>query len=685
MKIQSILIRGFRCFSDEGQRIELNDLTCLVGPNASGKTATMAALARMFGETQADRTIRSTDFHLAPGNNLNDQATRQITLEAILVFPELDGEAELAGDTVPEGFNQMVIDAPQATPYCRVRLDATWEDDGTSAGDIQQKLTWITTASNDPEVVEENKRTVKPAERARIRVLYIPATRDPSSQIKATTASAFGRLLRAIDWSGRDEQLRLRLAELKSELGQLPGIGTMNTNVQGSWSKLYDGRVAANIAFESVDADPKALLNLLAPAFSPNEQGQSVPYTELSDGLRSLFALSLPLGLYCVEELLKADAAASGFQGAVADDLPLLTLFAVEEPENHLSPHYLGKVITHLLEISRSATAQVVLSSHSPSIMARVEPDDVRYFLGGEMRASTTVRGLTLPTDGEDEAFKYVREAVRGYSELYFSRLVILGEGPSEEIVLRKLFESSGTPLDAHFVSVVPLGGRHVNHLWRLLNGLGISYITLLDLDSEKEGAGWGRVQYIRDQLLKLHGSEAPYLRFEDANGATHSLSDETYDTLHEKDVYTAAAELQWWLTHFRLKFDVFFSAPLDLDLAMLECFPDAYKNQTPAGGGPRLPVAEPQRGDAVRARMRQVLTSDPASAPAQLGATYTAAQVELFPWYKYLFVDGSKPVAHMRALVALDGTPWTTTAPATLRLLLEKARELVSPQRPVA
>jgi putative ATP-dependent endonuclease of the OLD family len=401
MNIDSIFISGFRCFSMEGQVVSLNDLTCFVGPNASGKTATMAALAKMFGETQAERVIRSSDFHLMPGEKLDTQQERHLLLEIKLVFPELDGENQNS-NAIPEGFNQMVVDAPEATPYCRIRLDATWTNDGTPTGEVQQKLSWILTPSDDPEVIEQNRRVVKSNERARIRVVYIPATRDPSQQIRSTTASVFGRLLRAIDWAGKDEEVRRHLSDLKSELGQLQGIGTMNANVQHAWNQLYDGRIASNFTFESVDADPSSLLDLLAPAFAPDEQGKPIRHTELSDGLRSLFALSLPLGLHRVEELLKTNAIDSGFQTTVTDNLPSVTLFAVEEPENHLSPHYLGKVVNQLLEVAHSDPAQVVLSSHSPAIMSRIEPDDVRYFLGGETRTNTQVRNLELPTDDMD-------------------------------------------------------------------------------------------------------------------------------------------------------------------------------------------------------------------------------------------------------------------------------------------
>lgn len=682
MRFESIQIKGFRCFSPAGQTIPLDSFTCFVGPNASGKTAIMSAMSRVFGENQGERTVRSSDFFLQPGEKLDAVEERKLSVEIRLAFPELDATAP-GGPAVPETFNQMVVAAPGATPYCRVRLEATWTRDNTPLGDVQQRLWWITTPSDEPEVIAANQSAVKAAERSRIRVTYVPAARDPAAQIRGTTTTAFGRLLESLAWAGHDDNIKKQLLDLKKEIEKLQGIGTINEKVQAAWKALYDGRVAANVAFEAVDADPAALLKLLAPSFAPDEQGNTTRAAELSDGLRSLFALSLPLGLHRIEEAMKADAAAAGFDGAAAEKLPLLTMFAIEEPENHLSPHYLGKIVTELKAISATPCAQVVLSSHSPSVMSRVEPDNVRYLRGGEQQAATEVRTLALPKDDQDEAFKYVREAVRGYPELYFSRLVILGEGPSEEIVLRKLFEASGTPLDGHFISVVPLGGRHVNHFWRLLDGLGIPYLTLLDLDREKEGAGWGRIQYVRDQLVGVLGTDSERLSVS-ARGERVSLADARFESLKDRDDRTDASKLATWVKLIQSRFDVFFSSPLDLDFAMLGAFPGVYQGQAPPNGGPRLPEDGPERDAAMRARMRQVLASDPKKAPAELGSSYSEEEVERFTWYKYLFLDGSKPVAHLRALVALDGTPWHDTVPPFLRALLVRARELVGPP-PVA
>lgn len=680
MRIESITMRGFRCFDENGETIHLGNLTCFVGPNASGKTAAMIALARMFGESRMQRQILPSDFHLAVGEQLNAQPSRSLTIECRLGFPELDGNGDAEAAGVPETFNQMIVDEPGGTPYCRIRLEAKWTDDGTASGDVEQSLWWILTSSDDSNVIDnDNRLRVQPGDRGRIRVIYIGAVRDPDEQIRATTATTFGRMLESLEWQGADEAIKEKLAELQEQIEGIPGVGTLNSEIQKAWNGFYDGRVAKEVAFKSVDEDPASLVKVLAATFRPGENCPTTGVRDLSDGLRSLFSLSLSLGLFRVEELVRAEPLKSGFKANVIESAPIVTLFAIEEPENHLSPQYLGRIMKQLNDLSTTPRAQVVLSSHSPSILRRVEPDFVRYFLGHEQRRASQVNEVPLPGDTDDEAFKYVREAVRGFPELYFARLVILGEGPSEEIVFRRLFEASGTPLDQHFISVVPLGGRHVNHFWRLLHGLGIPFLTVLDLDREKEGAGWGRIQYVRDQLVRRFGSGHEALQFTDEEGLVHSLEDAAYETLgEESDADTES--MNSWLSFFAEKFDVLFLAPLDLDFAMLECFPQIYQGLATGAQGPRLPKRGHQEYQkAIILRVKQVLAADASKAPDDLGSSYTPPQQKLFVWYKYLFVDGSKPVAHMRALLMIDDANLSAEAPEVLKQLVARARALVS------
>jgi putative ATP-dependent endonuclease of OLD family len=77
----------------------------------------------------------------------------------------------------------------------------------------------------------------------------------------------------------------------------------------------------------------------------------------------------------------------------------------------------------------------------------------------------------------------------------------VLGEGDSEQVVLPRLLAAAGIAEDDASLSVVPLGGRHVNHFWRLLNELQIPHATLLDLDADRYHGGWGRVRNALKQI----------------------------------------------------------------------------------------------------------------------------------------------------------------------------------------
>ena len=76
---------------------------------------------------------------------------------------------------------------------------------------------------------------------------------------------------------------------------------------------------------------------------------------------------------------------------------------------------------------------------------------------------------------------------------------------------------------------------------------------------------------------------------------------------------------------------------------------------------------------------MRQVLATDADKAPKELGSSYAASLIDLFPWYKHLFVEGSKPVVHMRAMVALQETDWIDNAPPVLLAIVRRVHELIA------
>ncbi len=148
-----------------------------------------------------------------------------------------------------------------------------------------------------------------------------------------------------------------------------------------------------------------------------------------------------------------------------AAQLPSLTLVGVEEPENSVSPFFLSRIVSQLQELATGGAAQALLSSHSAGVLTRIEPEHLRYVRNDRNTATSSIRPITLPKDGT-EAGKYVREAVRAHPELYFAKFVVLGEGDTEQLVIPRIAQAQGVDLDPSFVAaVVPLGGRHTNHM----------------------------------------------------------------------------------------------------------------------------------------------------------------------------------------------------------------------------
>jgi putative ATP-dependent endonuclease of OLD family len=641
MFIERLILSNFRCFGPRPRTIELSSgLTAFVGLNGAGKTAVMQALQRLFGVTGEQRRLRRQDFHipLAEAGPVREQS---FVIEAIVTFPELEGEN--GNDAViAEFFHQMATD-DAGRLKCRLRLQATWTEDGSLDGAIEQKFWAIRTfgAFDEGDCIE-----LKAIDRARIQMIYVPAARDGASQVAAFLR---GRLWRAINWS---QQVKGVFAEAGATLNEAFGgeaaVDLVTTAVRRRWQEVHSAGTDTTPLFRPIDLRFQEFIRKVEVVFHPDEAGRERGLDDLSDGQRSLFHLAMTAAILDVEARIAADPAAAGFQ-ADGVPLPALTLIAVEEPENNLAPFYLSRIIRQIQDLTGGARAQAVVSSHSPSILARVDPTQVRHFRLHAADRTAKVRSIRLPED-EEEAAKFVREAVRTYPELYFARFVVLGEGASEEVVLPRLAEALDFAIDRSFVAVVPLGGRHVNHLWRLLTDLDIPHGTLLDLDWGRAGGGWGRIKTTCAQLLE--SGVAPQALFGvDLDPAGPAANLARFDVMPAEDT----ANLDAWARRLR-QFGVFFCALLDLDYSMLRAFPAAYQVVEPGRQGPS------DRGDP----RRSVLGED--GRPELYGAD----QDQALRWYRYLFLGRGKPSTHVRVLSGLSPEALAAGAPEELRALLD-------------
>ncbi|HGX9416924.1 TPA: ATP-dependent endonuclease, partial [Escherichia coli] len=183
MKIEKIKLQNFRCFGHEV--VELNfeeELTILVGGNGSGKTAVLQAVSRLFGTTSAQRSVQRRDFHI-PIDRQELQSGDSLFVEAVLAFPELEEQDASPLDAVPEFFNQMAASGEGEPLKARIRLQATWTDDGTPEGAIEEDIRWIRALDDNFEWDDCSR--VQAVERSSIQFIYLPANRDATTQVTA--------------------------------------------------------------------------------------------------------------------------------------------------------------------------------------------------------------------------------------------------------------------------------------------------------------------------------------------------------------------------------------------------------------------------------------------------------------------------------------------------------------------
>ncbi|WYX22960.1 AAA family ATPase [Achromobacter xylosoxidans] len=623
MKLQTIRLSNFQSFGALPTEIRLEEITYLIGPNGSGKTAALQALCRMFAFDPSLRRILRSDFHV-PSNEAAPPAERQLWIEIDFLFPELGDDDD--NSTVAPHFGHMRLDEIDGTPRVRFRLTATMGLDG----DIEESMVYVLDLNADGSPLSTAQ--VPRSERNHIHIHYLPARRDPADHIAYGANALLGRMLRAVNWDAERTVIKSLTDQISDSLAANPSINTFSTSLKSAWSVLHKGSFFADPKLTFVASEIEALLRHMSVSFTPGHDEQLVDFSRLSDGQKSMLYLSLVLSSQAIGRAVLAEDDDS-FD---ADKLrpPVFTVVAVEEPENSLSPHYLGRIVNALSTMTRDGDAQALIATHAPSMLRRVAPEHIRYLRLTQER-TTRVTHILLP-DAADEAHKFVREAVQAFPEVYFSRLVVLGEGDSEEIVLPRLLQAKGAPVDESAVTIAPLGGRHVNHFWRLLSTLQIPYLTLLDLDVARYQAGWGRIKYVNDQFEKYR----PKQKLPKDHGIPKW--DSTKHMVREYGHYLKLLE----------KRDVYFSYPMDLDFAMLLAYPDVYGA-----------IEEDPEDDTIKA----VLGKSHHDA-----SQYSEDEQQLFNTYHQRFKLGSKPAAHIDALAQLTDEELLADMPASLSRLAD-------------
>ncbi len=663
MKLTKIKIQNFQCYGPKEEEILIDNFTTLIGANNSGKTATLKALEKLFGISRKSRIITKLDFHIPKEELIDSIDSLDLNIETVFTFPELIKEKERNehDEEIAAFFKHCIVDDPGGIPYVRIRLEAKWNRSQLPEGEIDYNLKYILSPENTPKDEEKTERIPHNMKGA-IQMVYVPALRNPSKQLKNATGTIIWRLMQYVSWSKESKKIIMnKINELNSIFSENIALKDIEESINYDWNNFNDIDFFSKANLEFSTNEFSELLKKIGMNFQPGPDENKLSIEQIGDGLRSLFYISLVCSLLRIEKRILFKESKSFINEG--HSIPFLTIVCIEEPENHLAPHLLGRIMENLLNLTDDEIAQVIITSHSPSILKRVDPENIRYLRINLTNNTTKVMVIDLPIK-EEEAFKYVKEAVRSYPELYFSKVVILVEGDSEILIIPRIFEIPKSSIDRDYISVVPLGGKYVNHFWKLLNSLEIPNITLLDFDIYKKIID--PIEYICKELKQYR---------DDIIIGGKNLNEINIGKLNNLSV-----EKKLRVIKILEKYDIFFSYPLDFDYLMLLSFSDEYKkiyeSKKPKGGEPNV-IKHKGESDYETKLNNYVKSNFSSDFDIEKSIFQTIEEKELLAWHKYLFSD-NKPAVHFLFISQIEPNILEKRVPDVIKRMRKKILKIL-------
>ncbi len=581
MHLEKVTLQNFKCFGQSPVTVTLEPGTnAFVGSNGSGKTAVLEALKRLFSPVQSERQIRLGDIHFGPEEEAHslEGIEREVVVDVVFGFS--------GSGSYPIVFNDLFFTASDSTLKVRIRLECKFDQSDLVGDDLETKIYTVRTLDAVPFGPDDERKSPlrgRPTQYAEL--IYIPAHRDTRGVSQIALSSLLQRLENSANWPDETRsKSKAFAAELEANLNTTDAVKYVSQTLNGFWKQLHDGYYDGSPQFGVNATEFRKLVRDLTLRFSKSPGGGQRHLTELSEGQTSL----LYFALAATYQKLTWD-----MRQAIPNNLPgfrkadftsaALTIFALEEPENHLSPFYLPRLVSLLDGLNRTGSAQAIVTSHATSILSRISPYKVRYFRNSPETLVSTVLPLPLPATG-NENDKFIEQVVLANPEIYFARLVIIGEGDTERILIPLVAEALGTSLDPSFIAYVSIGGRHAQHLWKLLNALKIPHLTLLDLDLGRHGGGTGRLKNAVKWLAALGPEYTPTLV--SGNSGGRPIFAKATDVPENDELRPENFEL--WVNWLR-EWGIYYSSPLDLDMMMIQSFPSAYVPEKPYVPGKSL------------------------------------------------------------------------------------------------
>lgn len=566
MKLSRVLIKNFRCI--EQLEIFPKAYTSLIGPNNSGKSATLRAVEILLNQEtpasdewrrghESEPIVIEADFDdLEVWERDKPGISSLVYNNQIQLRMKIDGPNESAGRKKTE----VIFESLRPEEI----IDGWSDDDKLGSLDAAiQKLATENSINGTAFKSKANQERVRQLVREKMpervtigamkwtsegvsipvalqqalpQVQIIPAVRDADADSQPGAKTSFGLLLKsvilpAVSGSSEYQNLMTAVTELEKKLRgdgteQLPAVRELAEKISQTLSNLIPAKVT--LGMDPPDADKfigsSTVLRL--------DDGTPTRIALQGHGLQRALVFAM------LEILASQKAVVKSAQGQSSLSRCKVLLF--EEPELFIHPHLMRRLKESLVKISQRSDWQVIVTTHSPFLVdVAADPCSLVIHRRRDRLTPPTVKQLKKDpfvndtNDADRDRLRGVLDFHPTVCEAFFAKHVVLVEGDSEIGVLVRqpdLYKLASIDLEIQKdTTVVSCDGKWtIIPVARLLKAFEVPLRVIHDMDRK----GKSDVELATEPMHEFHVNK----RIADllGVGSVHVIEDTLEDILWE-------------------------------------------------------------------------------------------------------------------------------------------------------
>lgn len=466
MRVARLTIENFRGVAKAV--LHFSGHTLLIGGNNVGKSTVCEALDLVLGPDRLNRTPPVEEFDFRNANYLAPDGETPVPLRIEAVLTELTDDIKTLCAANLEFWHKVdhrllgegeiaAADDPCVELCLRLVTVARYDID-------EDQFVARTIYGRSSEEPDEEPRPIPVRVKRAIGFLYLRTIRTGSRALSLERGTLLDNILRMKEArKGMWESIRKRLAVLDPPIdADATELGPILDEIEARLAEyIAPGGEGRSTRLFVSQLTREHLRKTIAFFLTMGEGEAAVPFQQAGTGTLNTLVLAL---LTFIADLKKDNV-----------------IFAMEEPEIALPPHTQRRIANYLLE----ETSQCFVTSHSPYVIERFEPDGIVKLNRDE---HGELSGVAIKLPANMKAKNYRQNFRRAIAEAILGRGVIIGEGVTEQdalLVVAQKMEAHNPdlfPLDVAGISVINADGDgNLEKLGAFFKEIGIPAFAFFD------------------------------------------------------------------------------------------------------------------------------------------------------------------------------------------------------------